>query len=451
MLHSATGRALAAAVLILIVGAVIFFAFRGYVTTIASSAGVSQATNISQAVGSTTQELQKPTYSFLFASFEETLYLLFLGAVGIVFLMRERILALLGGSRRRTLLAVAAVLLIAIAVDLFVLNGAYLPGFLHQFKYLVGYISVLAYMLLVFYLFRKSSQSPADRSLAAIAFIVISLWLLLGWVGIWYFIGSWQTPLYLTLFSFLAVGIVEYNDRSGENDINMLPYLVLLSYLLVTAYLQFNAIRYNALLSIPLAIFAAFGLFIIIERIGRIKLTQQNMQYIFAVAAVAVLIIIAWFWLRNIINTGNALPSTNFAKNWYLFDGYASLVLMLAIAAYAIGPIFTGKSTNLKMICLIAAGLAAASLHRLHDGRVLFVSPGGRDKPLLPLGHELAQGQHGRQRDGAGALARRLRRRGMGQQDQLHGQRRGRERHRIYYFARYLANTSAGLRSTSTA
>lgn len=157
ILHTGTGRAaifIGAAVVLLLIVAV---AFGGYIKTIASAAGVSapptsttlnttNATSISYAVGSTTQELQKPSFSFLFASFGLALYL---APIGLI---------------------------------LFVLFG----------------------------------------------------------------------------------GVVDPKDSDGRNQA-VVAMIVLISYLFVTAYLQYNAIRYNSLVSIPIAIFAAYALYSILK------------------------------------------------------------------------------------------------------------------------------------------------------------------------------------------
>ncbi len=354
LLHSSLGRTIAAIVVIAIVAVAIAVVFRGYIGIIANVAGISvgaaQNQTIGTAVGATTQELQKPSFQFLFASFELELYLVFIGALAFAFLIRDKIIAWLEGSRRRALWVGVAVVELALLVVLYLLNGLHLlPGFFYTSRNLVVYLLVLIDLLIGFYLARSGAAKGANRQKIVLVGL-LCLWLLVGWATIWHYMGSWQMPLYLTLFSFLVLGVAEYGDKSLEGDLNVVPYIAMISYLLVTAYLQYNAIRYNSLLSIPIAIFAAYGLFIIIEAVGRIRITNQTIKYLFAIAALVVLILLAWFWMRNIITTGQG-----YHNNWYLLEGYGSLLIMVVLLAMVIVPIVKGGKLELKKICLIAA------------------------------------------------------------------------------------------------
>jgi asparagine N-glycosylation enzyme membrane subunit Stt3 len=151
VLHSRAGRVGIVVVATVAVLLVLAVTFGSYITTIAEASGVYappvptniNATTISYAIGSTTQELQKPTFSFLFASFGLGLYLAPIGV--IMFLL---------------------------------FNSVFDPR-----------------------------EKESGRTILTVAFIVM------------------------------------------------------LSYLAITSYLQYNAIRYNSLVSIPIAIFAAYGLY----------------------------------------------------------------------------------------------------------------------------------------------------------------------------------------------
>lgn len=153
VLHSPSGRAAVAAIVALAMLAVVGALFSGYVRTITNASGVTQpgtanATNtanetgISYAIGSTTQELQKPSFQFLFASFGLEMYLMPIGIIMFLLLNRR----------------------------------------------------------------------------------------------------------------------IDGRDEEG-NQIVTAAFIALFVYLAVTAYLQYNAIRYNSLLSIPLALFAAYALY----------------------------------------------------------------------------------------------------------------------------------------------------------------------------------------------
>ncbi len=68
------------------------------------------------------------------------------------------------------------------------------------------------------------------------------------------------------------------------------PLLALLAYFLTTAYLQINAIRFNSLVSVPLAIFAAYTIFWLIKYAENDELKiRQNAFAIFEVGSLLVL------------------------------------------------------------------------------------------------------------------------------------------------------------------
>lgn len=206
----------------------------GSISTIASSAGVSISGGSSTAIGATTQELQKPTYQFVFASFTLALYL---GPIGIV----------------------------------------------------------------LFLLFNRRIDGRDDES----------------------------------------------------KQILTIGFIVLLSYLLITAYLQFNAIRYNSLLSIPLALFAAYALYAIIEVGGMVSVNKADLKYVATICVVIALALISLLWLRNIFTTG--LQSHNLV---YLIEGIGMIVMMALILAYTFMALLRNKPLELKWICLLAVFMA---------------------------------------------------------------------------------------------
>jgi asparagine N-glycosylation enzyme membrane subunit Stt3 len=294
MLHSPMGRALAAIIVIVIVGAAVGVTFKGYIGTLATVAGVSapatgssNSTNIEYAVGATTQELQKPSFSFLFASFELGLYLLVIGVVTSLLLLTG--VAVERDGKKSFKFSAIAILLAALV-------------FLCLLNYAAGF----------------------DHSLAFASFIVYMLIL------------------------FLAYGL--YSSGAGILEGKWHEFIILFAYLAVTAYLQYNAIRYNSLLAIPLAIFAAYGLYTVIEIAGRRKIVGPNHKYLIALVVIVVLAVVALIWVRNQITAGYALQN-----GWYLLQGYATIIVMLAMVAYVILPILKGTPTDLKKICLLAA------------------------------------------------------------------------------------------------
>jgi hypothetical protein len=357
LLHKPIWRAIGAAVVILIVAGAVGIVFKGAVGTIASSAGVSvpvstsQSNSIAYAVGATTQELQKPSFSFLFASFGLQLYLLFIGVLAFIFLMRDKVMALFEQhSRRQLLWAIVGVGELALIVIIYLVHLSVVPGFLYSARYFVVYSLVLADLLLAFYLMKKAPSG--DMRIAMIG--GICLWLLIGWSWLWYASHSFSTPLFLTILSFMIIAVSVYDDTdAGEGSaFNAIPYLVIFAYLAITAYLQYNAIRYNSLISIPAAIFAAYGVYIMMRKAGSIRISNQTLGFVFAIGVVAVLLVLSFFWLGNLIHTGNLAHS-----NWYLFEGYLTIIIMATLMGYLIVPLIRSQPVDLKIICLLAVAL----------------------------------------------------------------------------------------------
>jgi hypothetical protein len=192
--HTLKGRILTAVLIAVIFGAIVAVAFHGYVTGIATASGVyvppansSLGTNLAYAIGSTTQELQKPTFGFLFASFGMALYL---GPLAII----------------------------------------------------------------LFLLFNRRFDGREEES----------------------------------------------------KHVLSVPFLVMLAYLVVTAYLQYNAIRYNSLLSVPLAIFAAYAVYMIFAIYSQsADWAKRFASYSFVLGIAAGTVVLAILLLRAWIGTTN--------------------------------------------------------------------------------------------------------------------------------------------------
>ncbi|MGC8586588.1 MAG: STT3 domain-containing protein [Candidatus Micrarchaeia archaeon] len=130
----------------------------------------------------------------------------------------------------------------------------------------------------------------------------------------WAFLfGSFHVQLVLAplgIILFLLLG-----DRIGKTTRHRLGVsinfnegmLVMLAYLLVTAFLQYAAIRYNSLFSIPIAIFAAYGTYAIWALLKEKRLTQRA---IIAFIAIVFDVLIAYELIKKVFplfSTGLAM------------------------------------------------------------------------------------------------------------------------------------------------
>ncbi|MDE1856707.1 MAG: hypothetical protein KGH98_01330 [Candidatus Micrarchaeota archaeon] len=81
------------------------------------------------------------------------------------------------------------------------------------------------------------------------------------------FFGSFNMQIYFAPIGVLLFALLAYMiDGSKWKGIGAnisVPFIAMASYLAITAYLQFSAVRFNALLAVPLGIFAAYGVYAI--------------------------------------------------------------------------------------------------------------------------------------------------------------------------------------------
>ncbi len=66
--------------------------------------------------------------------------------------------------------------------------------------------------------------------------------------------------------------------------------LVLFAYIATTAYLQYNAIRFNSLLAVPLAIFSAYGVYGAYMLVRNAKLRKFQLRYVYLGVTIAILV-----------------------------------------------------------------------------------------------------------------------------------------------------------------
>ena len=227
-------RAVVAVLTLLVCAAVIYVAAHYYVVQALGAAGVQAATNktstISNAVGSTTQELQKPTTAFLFASFGLQLY--FLAPIGII----------------------------------------------------------------LFLLFDDRLKQPGRK-------------------------------------------------ESFKINVNV-AFLAIVAYLIVTGFLQYNAIRYNSLLSLPVAILAAYGLYAGVMLVKDVELQRGLLNVAVALVIIAVSIYSIYMLYQTLqIGITDKVVA-------YIAETVVPIAMLLLISVYAIIGIFLGR------IKLVYVGIA---------------------------------------------------------------------------------------------
>jgi asparagine N-glycosylation enzyme membrane subunit Stt3 len=84
-----------------------------------------------------------------------------------------------------------------------------------------------------------------------------------------------------------------------------IPMIILISYFAITAYLQINAVRFNSLISIPLALFVAYTLFWLLMEFKKI-----NKYLYYVMAAVIIIALIATIFF-DITSSGGIMQADN--------------------------------------------------------------------------------------------------------------------------------------------
>lgn len=127
----------------------------------------------------------------------------------------------------------------------------------------------------------------------------------------------------MALYSYLKVTDSEDREAGGKAEFSFgLSYgmLCMLAYLFVTVFLQINAVRFNSLLSVPLAIFVAYTIFWELTILKNLKETDK--REIIIMAAVLQQLLLAGVMISSIIQQPSLLPVTVIiaatAVSWFI-------------------------------------------------------------------------------------------------------------------------------------
>jgi asparagine N-glycosylation enzyme membrane subunit Stt3 len=227
-------------------------------------------------ITSTTQELQPPSFAFLWSSFNIQAYL---AIIGLAFATTVLFYKHFGREHLVTFLAACAIIIVGLGLLAFL--GGPLLGLA-----ILGVILIAAFGLFILF----GSKLIAKRE--------------------------------------LKIGIMEF--------------LVVLAYFAVTVYLQLQAIRFNAIISVPLAIFAAFGLY----GVGRMfyeMVSERKAVSSIIVAAMAIAAIVMVYSL---------------AVGGYFSGGLLALricaamisIVLVALLLYGVYALATGRPVRIKYI-----------------------------------------------------------------------------------------------------
>ncbi len=168
-----------------------------------------------------------------------------------------------------------------------------------------------------------------------ITFITAAAVLLIGF-GVLIYLGGPVVKLVTVMAGFIAIfGVfVLFGDSLiGKRDlkINRIGLLAALAYLMVTGYLQLQAIRFNAIISVPLSIFAAFALYGIGKMFYDAHIWSRAVSAVTTVVMAIFAIVIIYSLATGGYFTGNFIVISVSAALMSIL-----LVAMLIYAAYAL-------------------------------------------------------------------------------------------------------------------
>lgn len=106
---------------------------------------------------------------------------------------------------------------------------------------------------------------------------------------------SFSLELYLAPIGMLAFVLLS-RRRSLEGATHGFAneaFLAFFAYFIVTLYLQINAVRYNAVVSVPIALFAAYAIYALGKPLINVKISKLRMVYPYIVVAAAIILVIA--------------------------------------------------------------------------------------------------------------------------------------------------------------
>ena len=121
-----------------------------------------------------------------------------------------------------------------------------------------------------------------------------------------YTLGSSAAPFTIPIPGLAIIGIalfvlfaalMHYGERWVKREhfrLDVLGFLVIMAYFLITAYLQASAIRFNAIISVPVAIFAAFGLYAVGKLLYHRGVRMKGVGFLVPIIVAIVAILVLW-------------------------------------------------------------------------------------------------------------------------------------------------------------
>lgn len=305
-------RLLVALAIIALIGGIVIIVFGGTLSGIVSSLGSSTNASVSkavvQAINATTQESQAPDLGFLLDSFSLQIFLAPVGMILFVLFMNRFHRKSHDDDVHTTLMGMngvtmgASMLLAALIAYPFIASALAGGGnSTVTIASLVGGLvgGTLCYMGLSRLCRSRLSKTIIFSAIGAVATVVALLALLLTTYTLLQAVALIVTVLLLDVF--VIYGAV----RDGMHITASVPFLAMIGYFMVSAYMQSTAIRYNALFSLPIAVFAAYAVYMAARLLYQKKISVLWMCILAAVLIDAIAVLLGIFQFGVLFSTSN--------------------------------------------------------------------------------------------------------------------------------------------------
>ncbi len=199
-------------------------------------------------------------------------------------------------------------------------------------------------------------------------------------------------PIGIVAFLLFGEGL---NMREKKMKLTINPaFLTMLGYFAVTAFLQYNAIRYNSLLSIPMAIFAAYGLYAIVELGMKAHLKSMEsiaitsiVSYAFIAYSIYMLYAIAHAGFAIVAASSNPLNGVNgltlFTAHGYILESIPVIIVLAGAVLYTFFALFKRYMKVSYMVLALLLAILIYSTFKTQTESFAFTQADGINQQFL--------------------------------------------------------------------
>ncbi|MDE1871041.1 MAG: phospholipid carrier-dependent glycosyltransferase [Candidatus Micrarchaeota archaeon] len=168
--------------------------------------------------------------------------------------------------------------------------------------------------------------------------------------------SSFSVQLYLSiigvllflLFSFLVSKGLIKDDNLRLNNV---AFLAIFAYFVVTGYLQYSAIRFNAIISLPLAVFSAFAIYSIGKLVYNRNINSKTVAALVTVITALIMIALVYYYYFY------PSPQTSIfsALNRFTFIAASIILISVLLVAAFVYSIYGTAKGNISVMYIVVA------------------------------------------------------------------------------------------------